>query len=269
MSDEGLLKKGLHEVPVDRLHPHRLHRAAPAGEYDRPLVESIRADGILSPLIVRTDGTILAGKRRWEAAKALGLAAVPCRVVGLSDDELVTFAQSQSVFRVPVKPVEYARQLRKLLDSRAVTIPELARKIGRSEDWICDRLRLLDLVPEVATVVDADDSPVNLKTALKIAKLPAGDQVEALRVVLALAASDREKGRPAVDDFCRRYAGAPWVDRALNGFLSDLTEHGRSEAPTQLYRQGLREKVEWLVRHCEPPCTLGEIDDFLTDYLTP
>jgi ParB/RepB/Spo0J family partition protein len=269
MSEE-LLTVGPQDVPIDRLHPHRLHRAAPAGEYDRPLMESIRADGILSPLIVRTDGTILAGKRRWEAAKALGLAAVPCRVVALGDDDqLVAFAQSQSVFRVPVKPVEYGRQLKRLLDSRAVTIPELARRIEKSEDWICDRLRLLRLVPEVAAAVDAEDSVGNLKTALKIARLPAGDQVEALRVVLALAASDREKGRPAVDDFCRRYGGAPWVDRALNGFLSDLTEHGRSDAPSRLYQQGLREKVEWLVRHCEPPYTLEQIDDFLIDYLTP
>lgn len=189
---------GLRDIAIDELHPHRLHRAAPAGELDRHLMESIRELGILSRLIVRSDGTIIAGKRRWEAAKALGLATVPCQVTDMSDVELRDLINREPTFRVPIRPVEYARQLRRILDSGQVDVPGLALRIGKAEGWVRDRLSLLDLVPEVAAAIDAADSVVNLKTAFRIAKLPAEDQPAAL----------------AASDTARRAAGVS-RDRAI------------------------------------------------------
>jgi ParB family chromosome partitioning protein len=139
---------------------------------DEDLVASIQENGILLPLVIRDTFQVLDGRERFKVAKLLGLAEVPCRILYASDEDLVTMNLIQSVHRVKVKPVEYARQLKRLADQ--LPRAELAQKINKSEQWIAYRLSLLNLSPEFAEMVD--EMKMTLKRAFALAKLSHEEQ---------------------------------------------------------------------------------------------
>lgn len=116
----------------------------------RELADSIKAQGIIQPLLVRpqSDGTtyqIVAGERRWRAARLAGLAQVPVFVRELSDKEVMAAALIENLQREDLNPIEEALALQGLRDALELTQEELAARLGKSRPAIANALRLLQL----------------------------------------------------------------------------------------------------------------------------
>jgi ParB family chromosome partitioning protein len=127
------------------------------------LIESIRDHGILQPLLAqRAAGrlVLLAGHRRLAAAQAIGMTHVPVLVVGeqLPDNQLV-IAMAENLHRTPLSPLDEARACRALINMGR-SKGDVATELARSNQWVSDRLALLELPPELAAKVDARKMPV-------------------------------------------------------------------------------------------------------------
>lgn len=161
------------EVAVDELVPGRYQPRQRACEGSlAELADSIREQGVLQPLVVRTvpavrSGSIadsadashaggsaaryeiVAGERRWRAAILAGLAAVPVIVRELDDQSALAVALIENLQREDLNPIDQARSLSRLADEFALTHEQVAKAIGRSRASVSNLLRLLDLTDEV------------------------------------------------------------------------------------------------------------------------
>src|SRR5579863_5235286 len=148
------------------------------------LAESIRAKGVLSPLLVRKNGAkyeIITGARRFRAAQSAGLERVPARLaLDLTEDEVLEIQIIENVVRSDVHPFEEAQGFRALLDraTGAYTIEKIAAKTGKAASYIAKRLKLLDLTQPAADAFTAGH--IGIEHALLIAKLAPDMQEKAL-----------------------------------------------------------------------------------------
>jgi ParB family chromosome partitioning protein len=120
------------------------------------LSDSISKVGLLQPIIVRPLGEgyqIIAGERRWRAARAAGLERVAVRVLSVSDTESLEIALIENLQRDDLNAIEEARGYRKLLSEHQMTQAELADKVSKSRSAITNSLRLLDLPEEAQELV--------------------------------------------------------------------------------------------------------------------
>jgi len=151
---------GVQQVPVDQIHPNpRQPRAAIHPDTLDDLAASIKEHGILQPLIVtrEADGryTLIAGERRWQAAKKAGLKEVPVLVREASDQERLELALIENVQRADLNPLETAEAYRQLHEEFGLTHEEIARRVGKSRVAVSNTLRLLQLPPGVQAALAA------------------------------------------------------------------------------------------------------------------
>ncbi len=150
----------------------------------KELAESIRAQGVLSPLLVRplTENgfEIVAGARRYRAARMAEIPTVPVRIVNLSDAQAVEMSIVENLQRKDVHPLEEAQGFRALLDldEPKYSIEQIAAKVGKTPVFVASRLKLIDLVPAAVDAFCADE--IGVGHALLLAKLPADQQGQAL-----------------------------------------------------------------------------------------
>lgn len=112
------------------------------------LAESIKNYGILQPLLLKKDGdkyVIIAGERRWRAAKMLNLKEVPANVIDLSDKEVLEVSLIENIQRQDLNPIEEALAYRKLIEEFNLTQKELSERIGKSRVAITNTMRLVNL----------------------------------------------------------------------------------------------------------------------------
>src|SRR5690348_17894799 len=112
------------------------------------LAESIRNHGIVQPLVVRRRGDVyelIAGERRWRAAKLAGLAKVTVVVKEVPDDHLLEIALIENIQREDLNPIEEAQAYKKLIETVGLTQEALATRVGRDRSYITNYLRLLRL----------------------------------------------------------------------------------------------------------------------------
>ncbi len=142
-------------LPVDRLRPNRFQ---PRADFDDAkldeLAESIRSQGVVQPIVVTPDGggnfSIIAGERRWRAARKAGLTEVPVAVREVSGDrELLELALVENVQRSDLNPVEEAEAYRTLAASFDLSQEEIAVRVGKSRTTVTNALRLLNLPAEI------------------------------------------------------------------------------------------------------------------------
>ncbi len=146
-------------VPVDLIRPGpqqaRRHFDAQAL---RELTESVRASGVVQPVVLRqTEGAyeLLAGERRWRAAQAAGLHEIPAVIRNdLSDDEAFVLGLVENLQRESLSPMETAHGLRKLATLHGLTHEDVGHRIGKSREYVSNYLRLLALAPAVQQAVD-------------------------------------------------------------------------------------------------------------------
>ncbi|HET6499115.1 MAG TPA: ParB/RepB/Spo0J family partition protein [Coriobacteriia bacterium] len=141
------------EVPVDQISPNpRQPRTALSDDGVAELADSISKVGVLQPVMVRphADGyQIIAGERRWRAARMAGLERVPVRVLSIGEAESLELALIENLQREDLNPIEEARGFRRLLTEHQMTQAELADKVSKSRSAVTNALRLLDLPEEV------------------------------------------------------------------------------------------------------------------------
>jgi ParB family chromosome partitioning protein len=120
------------------------------------LADSIRSHGIVQPLVVRRRGDgyeLIAGERRWRAAKLAGLAKVPVVVKEVPDDSLLEIALIENIQREDLNPIEEAQAYKKLIESVGLTQEALATRVGRDRSYITNYLRLLRLPDDLQQLV--------------------------------------------------------------------------------------------------------------------
>ena len=148
---------GVHEVPTGAIQPNPYQpRQAIDPAALEELVASVRVHGLIQPLIVtEADGgyRLIAGERRWRAAQAAGLERVPVVVRTASEKEMLALAIIENVQRADLDAIEAAQAYRKLMDSFSLTQQEVAELVGKSRTAIANTVRLLNLAPEVRTLV--------------------------------------------------------------------------------------------------------------------
>ncbi len=176
------------EIPVGAIAPNpRQPRQVFDDEALAELSASIRAVGLLQPVVVRRVGTgqyeIVMGERRWRACQLAQLAVIPAIVRETSDNDLLRDALIENLHREQLNPLEEAAAYQQLLDDFSATHEELARRVGRSRPHITNTIRLLNLPPGVQQRVAAGVlSAGHARALLSIADLQAQEQL-ARRIV--------------------------------------------------------------------------------------
>ncbi len=151
------------------------------------LAESIRVHGIIQPLTVRRLASgyyqIIAGERRWRAAKAAGLREVPAVIIEADDRKVMELGLIENLQREDLNPAEEARGYRTLMEEYGLTQEQVARQMGKSRPAITNTLRLLALPDEVMKLVEEDALSAGHARAILGAPTAALQKEAAARVV--------------------------------------------------------------------------------------
>ena len=175
--------EGLRELAIELISPNpRQPRRALDGESLLALAESIKARGILQPVVVRTlaggSYELIAGERRLRAAKLAGLERIPAIIRRADDTERLELALMENMARENLNPVEEARACATLVEDLGVTKEELGRRMGRSRVAISNLIRLLGLPDESLALVESGELSEGHGRALLMSK----DQEERRRL---------------------------------------------------------------------------------------
>jgi ParB family chromosome partitioning protein len=155
----------LANLPVDLLQRGRYQpRLDMRPESLNELADSIRAQGVVQPIVVRplaptaAGGAqryeIIAGERRWRAAQIAGLSEVPAVIRDVPDEAAIAMALIENIQREDLNPLEEARALERLIAEFGLTHQQVASAVGRSRAAVTNLLRLLELAPEVCTLLE-------------------------------------------------------------------------------------------------------------------
>jgi ParB family chromosome partitioning protein len=148
----------LAHLPVDVIHPNpRQPRRRFEPEATTGLASSIKQQGLLQPIVVRPRAAggyeLIAGERRWRAAREAGVETLPALVREADDRDTLLLALVENVAREQLSPVEEARAYASLVDEFELSLGEVAERVGRSKPAVSNRLRLLELPEEVLWMV--------------------------------------------------------------------------------------------------------------------
>ena len=192
-------------------------RAIQAGKYQprhafapeklEELAASIRAQGVIQPVVVRAIGPdryeLIAGERRWRAAQLAGLDELPALVKVVPDQAVVAMALIENIQREDLSPLEEAQALARLIEEFELTHQQAADAVGRSRAAVSNLLRLLDLPEAIKRLLD--EHRLDMGHARALATLP-----ERRAVALALEAADKEWSVRELEEAVRRAeAGVP------------------------------------------------------------
>ncbi|MCG6867736.1 MAG: ParB/RepB/Spo0J family partition protein [Gammaproteobacteria bacterium] len=207
---EGIRSLGIDTVQRGRFQP-RHHFGNEALE---ELAASIRAQGLLQPVVVREipgGYELVAGERRWRAARIAGLDEIPAIVRSVPDQAAAAIALIENIQREDLNPLEEAGALKRLIDEFGLTHQEAADSVGRSRAAVSNILRLLELEHEARDLLD--QGRIEMGHARALLALPAGRQAEAARRVAERGLSVRET--------------EAWVKKLLDTSESEPRSHSR------------------------------------------
>jgi len=205
----------LAHVPVDQIHPNasqprrRFEHEAVSG-----LADSIRVQGLIQPVVVRPrlqgGYELIAGERRWRAAREAGLATVPAVVREADDRESLLLALVENVAREDLSPVEEARGYAVLIDEFGLGLGDVAERVGKSKPTVSNRIRLLELPDDVLAMVERGELSEGHARAVLAVPDHDGRRKLAKRIVregLSVRAAER----------AARWAGARTRERHTSG----------------------------------------------------
>jgi ParB family chromosome partitioning protein len=185
----------LRQLPVDCIQRGRYQPRQDLREDTlRELADSIRAQGVVQPVVVRPLGEgryeLIAGERRWRAAQLAELREVPAVIREVSDQAAIAMALIENIQRENLNPLEEAAALRRLIAEFDLTHQQAAEAVGRSRAAVTNLLRLLELAEDVQQLVR--DRKLDMGHARALLPLPHLLQREAARQVLLRGLSARE-----------------------------------------------------------------------------
>jgi len=219
------------KLPLDRIDRGRYQ---PRREFDpdslRELADSIAAQGVIQPIVVRPIAgerfEIIAGERRWRAAQQAGLSEIPVVVRDVDEQTALAIALIENIQRDDLNPLEEAGALHRLLGEFGLTHQQVAEAVGKSRTTVTNLLRLLELEPPVKTLLD--EGRIDMGHARALLGLKGSAQAEAARQVVARGLSVRETER-----LVRRMQASaeetgpvtkPLLDPNIRRLQDDLTE---------------------------------------------
>ncbi|HOB21655.1 MAG: ParB/RepB/Spo0J family partition protein [Firmicutes bacterium] len=186
--------ESIRQVPIENIQPNPYQ---PRQEFDpeklAELATSIKEHGIIQPLVARQEGTmytLVAGERRWRAARQAGLTHVPVIIRHLGDEQLMMLALIENLQRENLNPIEEAEAYQRLIDEFSLTQEELAQTLGKSRPAIANALRLLSLPEEIREGVSRETISAGHARAL-LALGSTSQQLEAYREVVRRGLSVR------------------------------------------------------------------------------
>jgi ParB family transcriptional regulator, chromosome partitioning protein len=159
---EGAGQPELLHLPIESIHPNpRQPRRRFEPEAAAGLAASIKLQGVLQPVVVRQreEGgyELIAGERRWRAARAAGTPTLPALVKDVGDRDSLLLGLVENVAREQLSPVEEARAYASLVDEFELSLGDLAERVGRSKPSVSNRLRLLELPEDVLWMLARGD----------------------------------------------------------------------------------------------------------------
>lgn len=182
-------------VPVASIDPNPVQpRSVFAQDRLEELAQSIRANGVIQPLIVRKDGDryeLVAGERRWRASKLAGLEEVPVVVQDFAEDRLLEVALIENIQREDLNAIEAAQAFDRLAREMGLTHDEIGRRTGKDRSSIANLIRLLKLPAEVQRLVAENRLPMGQARAL-LALPDAATQVQIAEKACAQGMSTRQ-----------------------------------------------------------------------------
>ncbi|MHC4623724.1 MAG: ParB/RepB/Spo0J family partition protein [Planctomycetota bacterium] len=197
------LREHLEEVSVEQVSPNPYQVRTVWDEQElADLAESIKANGLIQPIIVRRAASgyqIIAGERRFRAAKLASLPTIPALVRAATDEQLLELALVENIHRVDLNPIERAKAYKNYLNSFSLTQAEAAGRLGEDRSVISNYMRLLDLPEEIKQMLV--DRQLNMGHARAILALPTDE----LRRKLANRAMAGRLSVREVERLVRRY----------------------------------------------------------------
>ena len=188
----------LAQLPVASLRPGKYQPRTRMDEASlAELAESIRARGVIQPIVVRpvsdSQYEILAGERRWRAAKIANLERIPAVIREVPDEAALGIGLIENIQREDLNPIEEASGLKRLIDEFRLTHEEVARAIGRSRAGVTNLLRLLELAPAVQALVQ--EGAIDMGHARALLALSKARQVELAHQIVEKDLSVRDTER--------------------------------------------------------------------------
>ena len=155
----GATEPELAHLPVETIHPNpRQPRRRFDAEATSALADSIKAQGVVQPVLVRTRAAggfeLIAGERRWRAAQQAGAPTIPALVRETDDRDTLLLGLVENVAREQLSPVEEARAYAVLIDEFGLGLGEIAERVGHSKPAVSNRVRLLELPENVLAMVE-------------------------------------------------------------------------------------------------------------------
>lgn len=189
------VKGELRKIPIEQLQPGKYQpRKDMSGEALDELANSIRAQGIIQPIVVRevSDNKfeIIAGERRWRASQMAELDVVPCLVKDVPDEAAVAIALIENIQREDLNAMEEAIAFQRLLEEFGLTHQQVADAVGKSRTTVSNMLRLNNLNEDVKTLLEHGD--IEMGHARALLALEGDSQTTTARTVSAKGLTVRE-----------------------------------------------------------------------------
>jgi len=193
-ASEDDIASGLTELPIDKIQRGEYQ---PRKHFDeealQELANSITAQGVIQPIVVRKEGShyeLIAGERRWRASQLAGLQSIPAVIKQIDTQSAAAVALIENIQREDLNPMEESAALQRLIDDFSLTHMQVAEAVGRSRVAVSNLLRLLELVEPVKDLVNK--CLLSMGHARALLALPEHDQAEVARLVVNRGLSVRE-----------------------------------------------------------------------------
>lgn len=200
-SQESLSQLSVDQIQRGKYQPRREMDTESLEE----LANSIRTQGIIQPLIVRPVGDkyeIIAGERRFRAAKLVGLSEVPVIIRDIPDEAAIAIALIENIQRENLNPIEESMAMQRLIDELGMTHQQVAEAIGKSRASVTNLLRLLSLPEEIKTMLERNQ--LEMGHARTLLGLPESALLEAAQMIINKKLSVRE-----TENLVRRLHSSP------------------------------------------------------------
>jgi ParB family chromosome partitioning protein len=218
----------LTDLHLEQLQPGRYQpRTQIDPESIADLADSIRAQGVIQPILVRplddSRYEIIAGERRWRAAKAAGLQTVPALVRAVRDDHALAMALIENIQREDLNPLEEAQGIQRLIAEFGMTHEDAAAAVGRSRSGVSNLLRLLQLSQPVQDMVLG--GKLDMGHARALLPLAPAKQIEVANLIAHRQLSVRDAERLARNAQRPKARQAPPRDRDVARLEEELSDH--------------------------------------------
>lgn len=221
-------KEDINFIEIDEIAPNDSQpRKTFNKEKLEELARSIKTHGVIQPIVVRKQGShyeVVAGERRWRAARIAGLSEVPCIVRELTDEQNMLVAIIENVQREDLNPIEEARGIRAMIEDYELTQDEVAKAVSKSRPYITNALRMLKLPDAVLDMVSAGKLSAGHARAILSAKEEEQTEIAKHVETKGLSVREAEKLSKKGLNFDRKKPGKhPTKNAAVKQIESELS----------------------------------------------